>query len=204
MLFRGGSEKPWFPWAGSKGYAFRTNNLLATSSPLQIAWPCRDDAQKREGRLSIDLLMLSVPRGQRPALNTRGKMVSQMAANHLCRLQPSPAFLPSAFDSLQESHYELISSLRGASWWKTLLKLCFSVLNLFKADCWEVIIISVIKIGNNANNNNFFFNWTLKPQTFFEQVWWVPCPGLSTEGVSKKLTALSLSQQMRIGNPADC
>lgn len=61
------------------------------------------------------------------------------------------------FDSLQESHYELISSLRGASWWKTLLKLCFSVLNLFKADCWEVIIISVIKSGNNANNNNFFF-----------------------------------------------
>lgn len=60
------------------------------------------------------------------------------------------------FDSLQESHYELISSLRGASWWKTLLKLCFSVLNLFKADCWEVIIISVIKSGNNANNNNFF------------------------------------------------
>lgn len=60
------------------------------------------------------------------------------------------------FDSLQESHYELISSLRGASWWKTLLKLCFSALNLFKADCWEVIIISVIKSGNNANNNNFF------------------------------------------------
>lgn len=93
----GDSEKPWCPWAGSKGYAFRVNNLFATSSPLQIAWPCRDDARKREDRLSIDLLMLSVPRGQRPALNTRGKMVSQMAAKHLCLLQPSPAFLPSAF-----------------------------------------------------------------------------------------------------------
>lgn len=56
-------------------------------------------------------------------------------------------------DSLQESHYELILSLRGASWWKTLLKLYFSVLNPFKADCWEVIIIGS---GNNANHNNIF------------------------------------------------
>lgn len=31
----------------------------------------------------------------------------------------------------------------------------FGVLNLFKADCWEAIIISVIKSGNNANNNIF-------------------------------------------------
>lgn len=61
---------------------------------------------------------------------------------------------PPLFDSLQESHYELISSLRGASWWKTLLKLYFSVLNLFKADCWEVIIIYVVKRGNSTNNNN--------------------------------------------------
>lgn len=68
----------------------------------------------------------------------------------------SPALypFPLLFDSLQESHYELISSLRGMSWWKTLLKLCFSVLNLFKAHCWEVIIISVIKSGNNANNTH--------------------------------------------------
>lgn len=56
-------------------------------------------------------------------------------------------------DSLQESHYELILSLQGASWWKTLLKLYFSVLNPFKADCWEVIIIGS---GNNANHNNIF------------------------------------------------
>lgn len=107
------------------------------------------------------------------------------------------------FDSLQESHYELISSLRGASWWKTLLKLCFSVLNLFKADCWEVIIISVIKSGNNANNNNFFL---LNTQT--TNISWISVmdvkPWPEHCGSSKKLTALSLSQQMGIGNPVDC
>lgn len=96
---------------------------------------------------------------------------------------------PRLFDSLQESHYELISSLRGASWWKTLLKLYFSVLNLFKADCWEVIIISVIKSGNGANNNIFtecsnhkyllkkYFVYLALYQALWElQSSWVSCP----------------------------
>lgn len=204
MLFRGGSEKPWFPWAGSKGYAFRVNNLFPTSSPLQIAWPCRDDAQQREGGLSVDLLMLSVPRGQRPALNTRGKMVSQMAAKHLCRLQPSPAFLPSAF--LTHCRNLIMNSFH---------------LSGERADerhCWNCVSVSWTYLKQTAGRllsflslkvetmltTIIFFYWTLKPQTFLEQVWWVLCPGPSTVGVSKKLTALSLSQQMRIGNPADC
>lgn len=91
------------------------------------------------------------------ALSSRGKKRARKHQRNICVYCSKTLYSsPPLFDSLQESHYELISSLQGASWWKTLLKLCFSVLNLFKADCLEVIIISVIKSGNDANNNNIF------------------------------------------------
>lgn len=112
---------------------------------------------EKRRRVSIGLLLPTVPMAGGQFWIPEGKRTPtwQRSICAYCS-QALHSFLL-LFDSLQESHYELISSLQGASWWKTLLKLCFSVLNLFKADCWEVIIISVIKSGNNANNNNFFF-----------------------------------------------